>query len=190
MIDETEIARCNAAADELGLAELCLECGTKPRTSVFTCDECGEKINNPSQVESDTPRVEDEIFYAPGTGRRQPIVSADFVRALERELAAAKAELEAVSKQFASSKAKRAIEYIERICPNCGHARGPDDETCLKCSADKLAAALEGCSNRLRVVLAEAIDDPVPTFDPPAPSALENIRAVAAALSAYREATR
>jgi len=56
--------------------------------------------------------------------------------------------------------------------------------------ADKLAAALEGCSNRLRVVLAEMLGETPPTFDPPAPSALENIRAVAAALQAYREEAR
>lgn len=51
--------------------------------------------------------------------------------------------------------------------------------------AEGLESALIGCRDRLRVVLADSIGDTMPDFATPPPSALNNIRNVAAALNAY-----
>jgi hypothetical protein len=62
----------------------------------------------------------------------------------------------------------------------------PDDwEAC----AHQLAAALEGASKRHQITLSELLGVDEPTFDPPAPSRLDNIKAIGAALAAYRSLT-
>lgn len=53
--------------------------------------------------------------------------------------------------------------------------------------ADTAMVALAGCTKRLRITLAEATGEPVPLFFPPAPSALDNIHAVAAATAEYEK---
>ena len=53
--------------------------------------------------------------------------------------------------------------------------------------AGELQLALVGCTARLRITLGELNQDPV---DIEAPSRLDNIKAISAALAAYEEATK
>lgn len=51
--------------------------------------------------------------------------------------------------------------------------------------AGKLARALDGCRKRYVLTLGEITGDPEPSFDPPAPSQLDNLHAVTLALAEY-----
>jgi NAD(P)H-dependent FMN reductase len=57
-----------------------------------------------------------------------------------------------------------------------------DWESC----AHQLASALQGAAKRHQITLAELLCEDAPTFDPPAPTRLDNIEAIGAALATYR----
>lgn len=64
------------------------------------------------------------------------------------------------------------------------------EKTEWKAIADKLAHALDGCRKRYVLTLGEITGDPDPSFDPPAPSAIDNINAVTLALAEYDMASK
>jgi hypothetical protein len=72
---------------------------------------------------------------------------------------------------------QEAGQFMERHFPD-----GPGE---WKVIADKLALALDGCRKRYVLTLGEITGDPVLEFMTPAPSALDNIKAVALALAEY-----
>lgn len=90
-----------------------------------------------------------------------------------RQAAEQSAELEELR---AWCEGQRGIEDFYRVREQCWEWE--------KC-AEQAISALDGCTKRLRIALASASGEPCPEFKPQAPSALENIKAVASANSQF-----
>lgn len=63
---------------------------------------------------------------------------------LERTIHAYQQEAQKARAKVHELKASRTLDYIRRICPDCGHQRGEDYEAdgCPHCTKEKLNAAL------------------------------------------------
>lgn len=87
-----------------------------------------------------TPRTDAAVDYT------SPEIMHRLCKELERELAAKDA-------QFRNSKAKHALDYISRICGECGHTMGHDGDGCANCLKAEIAT-----KNAQIVALREALE--------------------------------
>lgn len=168
MITPKDKTLCEQALDEQGV----------PR------DEVREPI---PQIESDTPRTDFEYAYADDGEAYVPV---KFALTLERELAAAKAELQEYKNEDALRRCAGG-DYAALIEANQSRAElltallsSQEKRAALRTSADNLAEALDHCISIAKDASLEL------DLDHPCKGAFDDIWGTEFTLAAYREAAK